>query len=250
MLWQSEHFHPHISSRTFNPADYAEPASTDENYGNSNNNTWNNTGSFEPDDGTSKCLHMHVCCLYWEDELIFAPIQLQWGHSRQVFGSGWRNRLLVQRWILVTLIFGTLASICFSVETMLLLEKVVFIKCSVISSSKISYCLVYPPENYWESDVLLFILKLGAFFLSWSSCSNHGGIGLCYRNDLEAILLPSLFEANLFAGWFWTPSCLCTFSCTGKLVLWVVFHICTILRHGWTQILQCENGTVTIFDCK
>uniref|UniRef100_A0A8D2PE09 Ubiquitin associated protein 2 like n=1 Tax=Zosterops lateralis melanops TaxID=1220523 RepID=A0A8D2PE09_ZOSLA len=37
---------------TFNPADYAEPASTDENYGNSNN-TWNSTGSFEPDDGTS-----------------------------------------------------------------------------------------------------------------------------------------------------------------------------------------------------
>ncbi|NXP20009.1 UBP2L protein, partial [Scytalopus superciliaris] len=37
---------------TFNPADYAEPASTDENYGSSNNNTWNNTGSFEPDDGT------------------------------------------------------------------------------------------------------------------------------------------------------------------------------------------------------
>ncbi|XP_059727279.1 ubiquitin-associated protein 2-like isoform X6 [Haemorhous mexicanus] len=36
---------------TFNPADYAEPASTDENYGNSSN-TWNNTGSFEPDDGT------------------------------------------------------------------------------------------------------------------------------------------------------------------------------------------------------
>uniref|UniRef100_A0A8C0BTI3 Ubiquitin associated protein 2 like n=1 Tax=Buteo japonicus TaxID=224669 RepID=A0A8C0BTI3_9AVES len=35
-------------------ADYAEPAGTDENYGNSNNNTWNNTGSFEPDDGTSK----------------------------------------------------------------------------------------------------------------------------------------------------------------------------------------------------
>ncbi|XP_048359396.1 LOW QUALITY PROTEIN: ubiquitin-associated protein 2-like [Sphaerodactylus townsendi] len=39
---------------TFNPADYAEPASTEEGYGNSNNNTWNNTGSFEPDDGTSK----------------------------------------------------------------------------------------------------------------------------------------------------------------------------------------------------
>ncbi|NWV44212.1 UBP2L protein, partial [Grantiella picta] len=37
---------------TFNPADYAEPTSTDENYGNSNNNTWNNTASFEPDDGT------------------------------------------------------------------------------------------------------------------------------------------------------------------------------------------------------
>ncbi|NXO66309.1 UBP2L protein, partial [Phainopepla nitens] len=37
---------------TFNPADYAEPASTDEGYGNSTTNTWNNTGSFEPDDGT------------------------------------------------------------------------------------------------------------------------------------------------------------------------------------------------------
>uniref|UniRef100_A0A8C0BW22 Ubiquitin associated protein 2 like n=1 Tax=Buteo japonicus TaxID=224669 RepID=A0A8C0BW22_9AVES len=49
----SKNFHPYISYRTFNPADYAEPAGTDENYGNSNNNTWNNTGSFEPDDGTS-----------------------------------------------------------------------------------------------------------------------------------------------------------------------------------------------------
>ncbi|XP_070807543.1 ubiquitin-associated protein 2-like isoform X2 [Pituophis catenifer annectens] len=36
---------------TFNPADYAEPTSTDESYGN-NSNTWNSTGSFEPDDGT------------------------------------------------------------------------------------------------------------------------------------------------------------------------------------------------------
>ncbi|XP_061231230.1 ubiquitin-associated protein 2-like isoform X13 [Neopsephotus bourkii] len=36
---------------TFNPADYAEPVGTDESY--SNSNTWNNTGSFEPDDGTS-----------------------------------------------------------------------------------------------------------------------------------------------------------------------------------------------------
>ncbi|XP_048684195.1 ubiquitin-associated protein 2-like isoform X14 [Caretta caretta] len=36
---------------TFNPADYAEPTSTEENYGNSSN-TWNSTGSFEPDDGT------------------------------------------------------------------------------------------------------------------------------------------------------------------------------------------------------
>ncbi|XP_075763675.1 ubiquitin-associated protein 2-like isoform X4 [Pelodiscus sinensis] len=36
---------------TFNPADYAEPAGTEQNYGNSNN-TWNSTGSFEPDDGT------------------------------------------------------------------------------------------------------------------------------------------------------------------------------------------------------
>nr|XP_021153434.1 ubiquitin-associated protein 2-like [Columba livia] len=38
---------------TFNPADYAEPAGADESYGNSTNNTWNNSGSFEPDDGTS-----------------------------------------------------------------------------------------------------------------------------------------------------------------------------------------------------
>ncbi|XP_062821030.1 ubiquitin-associated protein 2-like isoform X2 [Anolis carolinensis] len=37
---------------TFNPADYAEPANAEEGYGNSNSNTWNNTGSFEPDDGT------------------------------------------------------------------------------------------------------------------------------------------------------------------------------------------------------
>lgn len=38
---------------TFNPADYAEPANTDDNYGNNSGNTWNNTGHFEPDDGTS-----------------------------------------------------------------------------------------------------------------------------------------------------------------------------------------------------
>ncbi|TEA29392.1 hypothetical protein DBR06_SOUSAS8610077 [Sousa chinensis] len=37
---------------TFNPADYAEPANTDDNYGNNSGNTWNNTGHFEPDDGT------------------------------------------------------------------------------------------------------------------------------------------------------------------------------------------------------
>ncbi|PNJ56429.1 UBAP2L isoform 11 [Pongo abelii] len=42
-----------IGGRTFNPADYAEPANTDDNYGNSSGNTWNNTGHFEPDDGTS-----------------------------------------------------------------------------------------------------------------------------------------------------------------------------------------------------
>ncbi|XP_073495328.1 ubiquitin-associated protein 2-like isoform X9 [Phyllobates terribilis] len=35
---------------TFNPADYAEPSSTEDNYGNSS--TWNNATSFEPDDGT------------------------------------------------------------------------------------------------------------------------------------------------------------------------------------------------------
>ncbi|XP_044304343.1 ubiquitin-associated protein 2-like isoform X2 [Varanus komodoensis] len=37
---------------TFNPADYAEPTNTEEGYGNCTSNTWNNTGSFEPDDGT------------------------------------------------------------------------------------------------------------------------------------------------------------------------------------------------------
>ncbi|XP_040268422.1 ubiquitin-associated protein 2-like isoform X8 [Bufo bufo] len=36
---------------TFNPADYAEPSSTEDNYGNSS--TWNNASGFEPDDGTS-----------------------------------------------------------------------------------------------------------------------------------------------------------------------------------------------------
>ncbi|KAM4690174.1 ubiquitin-associated protein 2-like isoform 2-T2 [Rhinophrynus dorsalis] len=35
---------------TFNPADYAEPSNTEDSYGNSS--TWNNTASFEPDDGT------------------------------------------------------------------------------------------------------------------------------------------------------------------------------------------------------
>ncbi|KAG2462213.1 UBP2L protein, partial [Polypterus senegalus] len=34
---------------TFNPADYAEPSNTDDNYGNSSN-TWNSTGSYEPED--------------------------------------------------------------------------------------------------------------------------------------------------------------------------------------------------------
>ncbi|XP_063802854.1 ubiquitin-associated protein 2-like isoform X4 [Pseudophryne corroboree] len=36
---------------TFNPADYAEPSSGEDHYGNSS--TWNNAASFEPDDGTS-----------------------------------------------------------------------------------------------------------------------------------------------------------------------------------------------------
>lgn len=45
-----------FSPRTFNPADYAEPANTDDNYGNNSGNTWNNTGHFEPDDGTSEWL--------------------------------------------------------------------------------------------------------------------------------------------------------------------------------------------------
>ncbi|XP_078064415.1 ubiquitin-associated protein 2-like isoform X2 [Mustelus asterias] len=36
---------------TFNPADYTDPAASEEYYG-SANPTWNSTGSFEPDDGT------------------------------------------------------------------------------------------------------------------------------------------------------------------------------------------------------
>ncbi|XP_069796264.1 ubiquitin-associated protein 2-like isoform X2 [Narcine bancroftii] len=36
---------------TFNPADYTDPANSDEYYGNANP-TWNSSGSFEPDDGT------------------------------------------------------------------------------------------------------------------------------------------------------------------------------------------------------
>uniref|UniRef100_A0A671VZC8 Ubiquitin associated protein 2-like n=1 Tax=Sparus aurata TaxID=8175 RepID=A0A671VZC8_SPAAU len=38
-------------SRTFNPADYAEPAQTEENYG--GGSTWNNTGSVELEEGAS-----------------------------------------------------------------------------------------------------------------------------------------------------------------------------------------------------
>ncbi|XP_038624983.1 ubiquitin-associated protein 2-like [Tachyglossus aculeatus] len=38
---------------TFNPADYAEPASAEESYGGGGGNTWNSTGSLEPDDGAS-----------------------------------------------------------------------------------------------------------------------------------------------------------------------------------------------------
>uniref|UniRef100_A0A2K5Q778 UBA domain-containing protein n=1 Tax=Cebus imitator TaxID=2715852 RepID=A0A2K5Q778_CEBIM len=37
---------------TFNPADYAEPANTGDNYGNSSANRWKNTGHFETDNGT------------------------------------------------------------------------------------------------------------------------------------------------------------------------------------------------------
>lgn len=46
-----------VFCRTFNPADYAEPAQTDENYG--GGNTWNNTGSMEQEEGASKLI-------YWE----------------------------------------------------------------------------------------------------------------------------------------------------------------------------------------
>ncbi|XP_055013654.1 ubiquitin-associated protein 2-like isoform X5 [Boleophthalmus pectinirostris] len=39
-----------VDERTFNPADYAEPAQTDENYG--GGSTWNNTGNMEAEEGT------------------------------------------------------------------------------------------------------------------------------------------------------------------------------------------------------
>lgn len=41
--------------RTFNPADYAEPAQTEESYG--GGSTWNNTGSTELEEGTSKNIY-------------------------------------------------------------------------------------------------------------------------------------------------------------------------------------------------
>lgn len=39
---------------TFNPADYAEPAQTEENYG--GGSTWNNTGSVDLEEGASKLM--------------------------------------------------------------------------------------------------------------------------------------------------------------------------------------------------
>lgn len=44
-----------VFPRTFNPADYAEPAQTEENYG--GGNTWNNTGSVELEEGASKLIY-------------------------------------------------------------------------------------------------------------------------------------------------------------------------------------------------
>lgn len=41
-------------ARTFNPADYAEPAQTEENYG--GGSTWNNTGSVDLEEGASKLI--------------------------------------------------------------------------------------------------------------------------------------------------------------------------------------------------
>lgn len=41
--------------RTFNPADYAEPAQTEENYG--GGSTWNNTGSVDLEEGASKLIY-------------------------------------------------------------------------------------------------------------------------------------------------------------------------------------------------
>lgn len=44
----------HCLLRTFNPADYAEPAQTEESYG--GGSTWNNTGSMELEEGASKLI--------------------------------------------------------------------------------------------------------------------------------------------------------------------------------------------------
>lgn len=41
--------------RTFNPADYAEPAQTEDSYG--GGSTWNNTGNVELEEGASKWIY-------------------------------------------------------------------------------------------------------------------------------------------------------------------------------------------------
>lgn len=43
-----------VFPRTFNPADYAEPAQTEENYG--GGSTWNNTGNMELEEGARKLI--------------------------------------------------------------------------------------------------------------------------------------------------------------------------------------------------
>jgi len=56
-MCNSQSFFPFILlifPRTFNPADYAEPAQTEENYG--GGSTWNNTGSMELEEGASKLI--------------------------------------------------------------------------------------------------------------------------------------------------------------------------------------------------
>lgn len=203
----------------------------------------------------------YVCCV--ECEWIFASIQLPWGHSRQVLGSGMK----VQRWISVTLIlctsemgaggllWGELVGAVtpqrhrsthlylFSCQNPVTAWKGVFYK---LCYDKISQCLVHPPENYLKSDVLLFILIL--FFMVIL-------LKPCYTNELKAILLPSMFELNVFSGWFWKhPTASAHFPalenwCSGFCFTYAQYWDTGELRFCSVRMGQSQSLTVSSQGC-